>query len=552
MTKVVRSDEAISSIVRPGMSVHFSFTHNRSHVLAFELARQFKDSKALRLYGSGLLEYAAVLFGAGALSQVDCAFAGSAYPLPGPSASLQQCVQEENADPHWSNLTMTLRLMAGAMGIPAIPTGSLFGSDLMKGNGRARVDTPFGELTLIEAIRPNVTFLHAPIADTDGNVVIFGPYGEDLWGAWAADHVIVSAECIVDPEELRGYAPHYGFPGARVDAVVLAPYGAHPQGQYVWDPAFDVATYREDYKFRREFREVSADPVKLRSWIEEWVFNSTHDEYLDRLGTDRLSRLAVQSTASGADSTLNPTNEEVAPASVDERAAVVAARTIGSNQASFDSIICGIGLSHLAAWLARRLSDPSSVTPDLVAETGLYGFTPSTDDPYLFSYDNSSASLVHSDYVRMLGVLAGPAARRCLTVVAAGQVDKTGAINSSLDAKGNFLVGSGGANDLCSGASDLLVVTKMGPQRMVETVSFVSGYSKQMLGVATDVGLLERSSEGELILTSVMAEPGGEDEVVAYARSRCGWELKVSPTLTRLDPPTPTELEILRSYANVA
>jgi acyl CoA:acetate/3-ketoacid CoA transferase alpha subunit/acyl CoA:acetate/3-ketoacid CoA transferase beta subunit len=534
------------------MTVHFSFTHNRSHALAYEVARQFKDSRSLRLVGSGLLEYAAVLSGANALSGVESAFAGSPYPLPGPSKVLQECAAGKDADPYWSNLTMTLRLMAGAMGIAAIPTGSLFGSDLMTGKGRARVDTPFGELTLIEAIRPDVTFLHVPIADTDGNCVVFGPYGEDLWGAWAADHVVVSAEEVVSVEELRRHAPHYGFPGARVDAVVHAPYGAHPQGQYVWDSSFSVATYREDYAFRREFREVSSDPARLRAWLDEWVFGSTHDEYVRKLGVQRLSQLAVTAPGPVESSFESASSGDVGAPTVDEKAATVAARTIGSAVGAYDSIICGIGLSHLAAWLARRTSDPSLASPALVAETGVYGFTPSTDDPYLFSYDNSRASVVHSDYVRMLGVLAGPAARRCLTVVAAGQVDRVGAINSSTDAEGNFLVGSGGANDLCSGASDLLIVTKMAPRRMVEEVTFTTGSSSGLIGVATDVGLLQRSPEGELVLVSVMADSGAEQDVVDYAISRCGWDLKVSPHLTRLDPPTRLEIEILRSYANVA
>lgn len=547
-SKVVSIEEAISDTVRSGMVLHFSFTHNRSHALAFELARQFRDTHSLRLVGSGLLEYAAVLSGAEALSGVQCAFAGSPYPLPGPSKVLQECVNGDDADPYWSNLTITLRLMAGAMGIPAIPTGSLYGSDLMSGAGRARVDSPFGELNLIEAIRPDVTFLHVPVADVAGNCVIFGPYGEDLWGAWAADHVVVSAEEIVSVEELRRHAPHYGFPGARVDAVVHAPYGAHPQGQYVWDQSFGVATYREDYAFRREFRAACVDSATFRGWLDEWVFGLSHEDYLRKLGSDRLARLAVG--AEGTKVVVEMPPGEAAPASVDERAATVAARTIGRSVGEYDSVVCGIGLSHLAAWLAWRTADPTTAAPALVAETGLYGFSPSSDDPYLFSYDNSSASAVHSDYVRMLGVLAGPAARRCLTVVAAGQVDRLGAINSSTDARGNFLVGSGGANDLCSGASDLLIVTKMAPQRMVEIVNYTTGDSAHLVGVATDVGLLERSPEGELVLVSVMADPGGEQEVVDYAISRCGWNLKVSKDLTRLDPPSHRELEILRSYAN--
>lgn len=548
--KTASADEAVAEFVESGMCVHFSLTHNRSHVLANALARRFRDAESLRLIGTGFLEYAATLAGAGALASVEGAFAGNSYPLPGPSAALQSVVEDPASDPHWSNLTMTLRLMAGALGMPAIPTTSLAGTDLWNGAGRERIGSPFGAIDLIAAARPDVAFLHAAMADQDGNAIVYGPFGEDLWGAWAAERVVVSAEKIVDRQDLLAGAPHVGFPGARVDVVVPARFGAHPQGQYIWDSGNGLVSYRDDYEFRRAFRKATRDPGAFQRWLDDWTFNCDHDAYLEKLGSGRLQHLTADRSIVSSPSDMTIDDSTSGEAKRNERAATVAARMIRDRAGNYASIVCGIGLSHLAAWLAARISGGGPF-PALVAETGLYDFLPNSDDPYLFSYENSAAAVIHSGYIQMLAALAGPRARSSLAVMAAGEVDQYGNLNSSLDTQGHFIVGSGGANDLCSAASDVLIVTRMARQRLVPNVAFTTSRPKRLIGVATDAGLLERDHEGELILTSVVAEPGKEAEVVRDAIQRCGWGLRVRSKLERLDPPTGFEKGILRTYSRV-
>ncbi|HEX6362105.1 MAG TPA: CoA-transferase, partial [Albitalea sp.] len=213
MTKLVSLHDAVARTVAPGATLLFAFTHNRSHAAAFEVARQFRDRHCLALAATGLLEYASILVAAGAVARLESAFAGGTYPAPAPSRVLQRQIDTgPDSDPDWTNLTMTLRLMAGAMGWPFVPTGSLAGSSLWSGRARARLDDPFsGEpSTVIAALQPDVAFVHVPVADTLGNAIVHGPDAEECWGVWAARRVVVTAERIVPPEDLRRLGPRTG------------------------------------------------------------------------------------------------------------------------------------------------------------------------------------------------------------------------------------------------------------------------------------------------------------------------------------------------------
>jgi acyl CoA:acetate/3-ketoacid CoA transferase alpha subunit len=540
--------DAVRSAVADGDQVHFAFTHNRAHAAAYELARFMQGRRSLRLVGTGMLDYAIVLASAGVLRETEAAFSGATYPAPSPSRSAREMASYPGSDPSWTNLTMTLRLMAGALDLPAIPTRSLVGTGLADGPHRASVGNPFGAgtINLLAPIRPDVAFVHVPVADTSGNALVQGPYGEELWGAWGAERVVVTAERVVSPVELRKLGPGPGLPADRVDAVVEVAYGAHPQGQYVWDRRMPVIPYAEDYEFRRALRRADKTGPTMREWLDHWVLDTDHAGYLDLLGPKRLRHLEEQasgawrSDASVADQPPQPTAQEIA--------AAVAMRSIADRlrgRAS-STLVAGIGVSHLAAWAAaRRLEGPEA--PQLVAETGMSGLAPVAGDPYLFNFPNARSAMIHDGFLRMLGAVGTRADRAAMAVIAAGQVDKSGAINSTIGSAGEFIVGSGGANDLASSSAEVLVVMPMTRDRTPERVDFVTTRPRNMVGLATDVGLLE-PIDGELVLTQVVAEPGCEFDQVARARAACGWAMRTASTVHRLDPPSTTELALLRSF----
>ena len=549
MSKLRSLEEAVSGTVTAGSTVLFAFTHNRSHAAAFEVARQFRDQRCLTLVATGLLEYASILCAAGAVKRLESAFAGGTYPAPSPSRQLQIAIDEfGDNDPDWTNLTMTLRLMAGAMGWPFIPTNSLAGSDLWSDRARATVADPFsGQPTpVISALRPDVAFLHAPIADTLGNAIVHGPDAEECWGVRAAKQVVVTAERVVGPEDLRAIGPRMGIPGAMVDHVVLAPFGAHPQGQFVWSAEEGVASYAEDYEFRRRLRTLARDPKALRAWVDDWVLATDHDGYLRRLGEPRLAALRASALAP-VPGKATGVHESASP---EERAATLAMRVAEQEAVAgrADTFFAGIGLAHLAAWAAEDRCRARGIAVALVAETGMAGFRPIEGDPYLFNRPNAASSLFHNGFVQTLGVIAGPGARRCLALLAAAQVDRLGNINSSRSNDGRFIVGSGGANDLAAGGASCLVVVPLKEGRFVDTLPFTTTRIRRLTAIATDLCLLKRGENGSLRIAGVMCEAGAELDTLAEIWRRCGRDLSVVPNFTRFDPPSETELASLRRF----
>lgn len=545
--KQVSLAQAVREQVKAGDTIHFVFSHNRSHAAVWEVARQFRDQRNLRLVATGLLEYASALCAAGVISHLESAFAGNTYPAPSPSRVLIEYFGKDDAsDPNWTNLTMTLRLMAGALGWPFVPTTSLAGSDLAKGSGRAQIKNPFGDGTamLLAPLCPDVAFVHAALADTDGNAVIYGPDAEELWGAYAARRVVVTAERVVTPDALRALGPRPGLPGHCVTAVVEAPFGAHPQAQFVWNEADQVQPYAEDYAMRQTLRGLSRNEAAMRAWLEEWVFGLDHAGYLAKLGQQRLAQLHDMTPPTASPAAF----DKVTP---QERAAVVAMREAiaAAASGSHDVFFAGIGVSHLAAWAAEASCRQQGLTVDLVAETGMYGFRPYQGDPYLFNYPNAKSSLMHSSFLRMLGALAGPNAQRVLVFLAAAQLDRQGSINSSRAANGQLIVGSGGANDLVNGGSDCLVVMPLLAGRMVDKLPFVTSPARRLRGVATDRGWLTPAhTGGDLQIATVMAEPDQEAQAVRDIQALCDWPIAASLNLQRIDPPTDAELAILRAF----
>jgi acyl CoA:acetate/3-ketoacid CoA transferase beta subunit len=330
---------------------------------------------------------------------------------------------------------------------------------------------------------------------------------------------------------------------------VEAPFGAHPQGQFVWTEDEGVDSYAEDYAFRLEMKTLSRDPKALRAWVEDWVFASDHAGYLARLGTERLERLKAEARTPSLAQPLavdGPNSEEEAAATLAMR---IAAAEAAEGRAGI--FFAGIGLSHLAAWAAEEMCREQGISVDLVAETGMYGFHPMAGDPYLFNRPNAHASLFHTSFVRTLGAIAGPRGKTCLAMLAAAQADLAGNINSSRSADNRFIVGSGGANDLGAGQAKVLVVMPLKPGRLVRKLPFTTTRIGNLAGIATHMGLFTAEGEGEarsLTLSGVMCEAGRELDAVAEVRAKAGFDVPVSHSPLRFDPPTAAELARLRRF----
>jgi acyl CoA:acetate/3-ketoacid CoA transferase alpha subunit len=135
-SRVMTAENAVKKFVRPGMALHTLITHAFPYALINEVTRQFwkKDPK-FTLLALGAVNQALVFLRGGMLERIVSSYCGDVYPAPGPNPNFNQAyldgqVQIEN----WTVLTFSQRMLAGALGIPGIPTRSLAGSTMAEDN----------------------------------------------------------------------------------------------------------------------------------------------------------------------------------------------------------------------------------------------------------------------------------------------------------------------------------------------------------------------------------------------------------------------------------
>jgi glutaconate CoA-transferase subunit A len=127
--------------------------------------------------------------------------------------------------------TVMSALRASVYGVPFMPVHGLMAGDLIEVNDYfTRIKDPFsGEpVTVVKALRPDVSIIHVQEADEQGNAVISGPKYDDVLLSKAAKKVILSAENIVDESRFRLSREKADIPHFMVSAVVHAKGGAAP------------------------------------------------------------------------------------------------------------------------------------------------------------------------------------------------------------------------------------------------------------------------------------------------------------------------------------
>lgn len=187
---------------------------------------------------------------------------------------------------------LTAGLRAAAQGLPFLPWRGGLGTSLPELNPDLRLmeDPIRGETLLaVPAIEVDVAILHAARADPFGNVQHHrGPGWLDLFLHRAADRTIVQVEQVVANETIRA------DPGATTladaDAIVRAPYGAHPfysRGYHIQDKTF-IREYLE--AATAAAREGEAEP--LDRFLHQYCHQpETHPDYLELVGIKRLLSL---------------------------------------------------------------------------------------------------------------------------------------------------------------------------------------------------------------------------------------------------------------------
>jgi glutaconate CoA-transferase subunit A len=261
--------------------------------------------KTLHIYvhsnGQGLDE----LIGCNCISKLDVAYGGTGRAAP-TGIRFRKAIQNGEIEyEDYTNFQISLRFLAGAMGVPFLPTRSGLGTDIIEKWGFSEdlrkmdpkipneklivMDNPFKQwgcpkVVLLPAINPDIALIHVQKADKYGTCRITGALFADLEQTKASKKVIVTCEELVDTDELRENPNLNQIPGIHVSAVVHLPHGAYPtacHGYYDYDPVY-----------LREYAEFAKNDQLYHAYVEKNIYGvRSHEEFLRLVGTDRLQAI---------------------------------------------------------------------------------------------------------------------------------------------------------------------------------------------------------------------------------------------------------------------
>ena len=240
--------EDLPDLVPEGASVAFGGGWFANHPMAAvrQLVRSGRTGlNAVTVVGSIDID---LLVGAGVLSHLS--FSMVTLEAFGLAPNVRRGIESgELGFTEYTGLGLLIAFDAQGRGVPFLPYRGPFGSDIP---GRypelyQSVTCPFTgeELTAIRALQPDVAIVHAYRCDEEGNAQWDGTSGPDIEMAKAAKRLIVTCESVVPRSVIVDSSHMTKVPGFYVDAVVEAPFGAHPTSHipcYPLDP-WQIAEY---------------------------------------------------------------------------------------------------------------------------------------------------------------------------------------------------------------------------------------------------------------------------------------------------------------------
>ncbi len=307
-TKRICLADAVARLVPDGAHISIGgFTINRNPMAAvYEIIRQGKRN--LHLYAHSNGQGVDELIGAGCVDRLEIAYGGSGRFAP-TCVRFRKAVEAGHIRVEdYSNYQMTLRFMAGAMGVPFLPTCSALASDIAERWGFSEaarrkdprmpnrklvvMENPFDgwgdtqRVVLVPAINPDVTIIHVQAADLQGTVRIEGLPFADVEQAKAARHLIVTCETLVEDDRLRRNPDRNQIPFFCVDAVVHAPMGAYPTAcyrHYDYDPA----------RLHR-YRQAALDDDRYQAYLDTEIrATADHAEMMARVDAGQLVKITA-------------------------------------------------------------------------------------------------------------------------------------------------------------------------------------------------------------------------------------------------------------------
>jgi len=272
--------DAVHKYVQDGnFLVSGGFGHVRvSMAVIYEIVRQKK--RDLAVAGNPGCHDTDILIGSGCVNKVEAAYC-FAHELRGLSPASRRAVETGKCKviAEISNAAYQWRFLAAMMGVPFVPSRILLGTDTFKHSSCKVIQDPYSgkQVCLIPACYPDVALIHVNRSDIYGNAQIDGILVDDFELSRAARRLIITTEEIVDVEVIRKEPWRTSIPFYLVDAVVLAPFGAHPCQM--------PFSYFSDEDHIGEWFTLSKTPEGTDLYFTKYVYGvNTFEEYLEKIG----------------------------------------------------------------------------------------------------------------------------------------------------------------------------------------------------------------------------------------------------------------------------
>ena len=272
---IMSLQEAIATHVADGQTVAMEgFTHLIPFAAGHEIIRQRRaELHLVRMTPDVIYDQ---MIGMGCARALTFSWAGN--PGVGSLHRLRDAVERAWPAPllldEHSHAGMAAAFAAGAARLPFGTLRGYIGTDLSRVNSTIRsVTCPYtGEvLATVPALHPDVTVLHAQMADRRGNVLIRGIIGAQKEAALAARRLIVTVEEIVETLEPPMNAvvlPHW-----IVTAIACVPGGAYP--------SYAQGYYERGNAFYQQWDGVARERATFAAWMQRHVLGTRdHAEFL--------------------------------------------------------------------------------------------------------------------------------------------------------------------------------------------------------------------------------------------------------------------------------
>jgi acyl CoA:acetate/3-ketoacid CoA transferase alpha subunit/acyl CoA:acetate/3-ketoacid CoA transferase beta subunit len=561
-TKVISLRQAVEAFITPGCHVAiggFSLCRNAMAVSHEIIRRKIGNLRVSSVNPSYSVD---ILIGAGLVQRVESGCVNmERLGLPKNFCRAVELGTIKSED--YEHGAMTFRYLAGALGLPFIPTKSLLGSDILTYSTTAEkkyatMASPFSgeKVILLPPCRPEVAVIHVTRADEQGNCQIDGTTFADEFIAKAADHVVLITEQLISNGDIRKNPKATVIPAFRVDAIVHCPWGAYPTAV--------PGCYDYDYEALKSYQQAASSPESFQAYLDRFVYGvKDFEEYLEVAGTPKTYRRLAIDPRLGYSSYVTDLIGgakkvgEKAPGeyNLKELMIIAAARELKDGEI----IVAGTGLPMAATTIAKLSHAPNC---NYIVETGIGDVKPkhsavSVADLRLLG---AAEPAFVSDTLEGLGYVV----HRGLADVGflgGAQIDMYGNLNATLlgphEKPAKRFPGSGGANVIASCAKRVLVIMQQQKRRFVEKVDYITSpgfltggnarYEAGLTGggpdkVITDLAVLGFDLDSKRMkLLSV--HPGVTVQQVCDAT---GFELILPENVEVTPPPTEKELQILR------